>query len=198
MKTLFIILIAGLTQACAFTDAQLDIAANPESNIIGPISEEDSIKFTLPNLQDARLNKARIGWKKNGYGQNTADITTLKPVEEIVEGALIEAIRDNGHQILIDNAEISIIGTVDHFWFETDTNFWTVEFIGDVSCTLEFIDISSKESLYKSTYSGNHRQKVAGGLEKTWTDVMNKTLDKLIEDIVFDEDLAEVLRDYKN
>ncbi|HEY7772758.1 MAG TPA: hypothetical protein VIC26_06240, partial [Marinagarivorans sp.] len=129
MKKIFVLIAVGLLQACAFTDAQLDIGANPDSDIVGPVSEADVIKFKLPEMEDARDDKQRIGWKKNGYGQNTADITSLLPVEDIVENAFVEAIKDNGHEAVMDNAEVAITGTVDRFWFETDTNFWTVEFI---------------------------------------------------------------------
>jgi hypothetical protein len=36
----------------------------------------------------------------------------------------------------------------------------------------------------------------AGGLEKTWTEVMAKALDKLIEDITLDEDMADALKEH--
>ena len=52
---------------------------------------------------------------------------------------------------------------------------------------------TTKQSIYKSKYSGNYSDTKAGGLEKTWTEVMNKALDKLIESIVLDEELAAAL-----
>jgi hypothetical protein len=51
-----------------------------------------------------------------------------------------------------------------------------------------------QESVYKSKYSGNYAEQTAGGLEATWTKVMDKTLDKLIEDVVLDEELANALK----
>jgi hypothetical protein len=33
-----------------------------------------------------------------------------------------------------------------------------------------------------------------GGLDKTWSEVMGKALDKLIEDVVLDEDLADAVK----
>lgn len=29
---------------------------------------------------------------------------------------------------------------VDRFWFDLDVNMWTVKFIGDVQCTVDFIE----------------------------------------------------------
>jgi uncharacterized lipoprotein YajG len=185
-----------LLQACAFTDSTLNVAHDSDANITGPISEAEGISFLSPRLEDARLDKARIGWKKNGYGMNTADITAEQDVDVIVENAIIDAIQDNGHAV-VENGRVKIVGTVDRFWFETDMNFWTVEFIGDIQTTLEFVDAVTNSTIYQSTYSGNYREKTAGGLEKTWTEVMSKAMDNLIEDIVFDEELTEALNGFR-
>jgi hypothetical protein len=93
-----------------------------------------------------------------------------------------------------DDGSIQIVGTVDRFWFETDMNFWTVKFIGDVQCTLDFVDAQTGQSIYKSSYAGSYAESKAGGLEQTWTIVMNKALDKLVEDIVLDDELATALQ----
>ena len=196
MRNLAVITAFLLLQACAFTDATLKVEHDSAVDITGPISEAGAIVFSAPQLNDARLDKARIGWKKNGYGMNTADITSEQPVDVIVADAIIDAIKDNGHSISEDG-QVRIIGTVDRFWFDTDINFWSLEFIGDVQCTLDFIDSASNTSIYRSSYSGNYKEKTAAGYVKTWTEVMSQAIDKLIEDIVFDEDLKEALAGYK-
>ena len=185
-----------MIQACAFTDATLKVEHDDEVNITGPISEAGGIAFSAPQLEDARLDKARIGWKKNGFGMNTADITSEQTVDVIVENAIMDAIKDNGHSVAEDG-QVRITGTVDRFWFETDVNFWSIEFIGDVQCTLDFIDSATSTSIYSSSYSGTYKEKTAAGYVKTWTEVMSKAIDKLIEDIVFDEDLTDALSTYK-
>lgn len=196
MKKAITLTVILLLQACAFTDSTLNVAHDSDANITGPISEAEGISFLSPRLEDARLDKARIGWKKNGYGMNTADITAEQDVDVIVENAIIDAIQDNGHAV-VENGRVKIVGTVDRFWFETDMNFWTVEFIGDIQTTLEFVDAVTNSTIYQSTYSGNYREKTAGGLEKTWTEVMSKAMDNLIEDIVFDEELTEALNGFR-
>lgn len=196
MKKLMAIAAILMIQACAFTDATLKVEHDDEVNITGPISEAEGIAFSAPQLEDARLDKARIGWKKNGYGMKTADITSEQTVDVIVENAIIDAIKDNGHSVAEDG-QVRISGTVDRFWFETDVNFWTLEFIGDIQCTLDFVDTATNESIYSSSYSGTYKEKTAAGYVKTWTEVMSKAIDKLIEDIVFDEDLTDALSTYK-
>jgi uncharacterized lipoprotein YajG len=196
MKKLMAIAAILMIQACAFTDATLKVEHDDEVNITGPISEAGGIAFSAPQLEDARLDKARIGWKKNGYGMKTADITSEQTVDVIVENAIIDAIKDNGHSVAEDG-QVRISGTVDRFWFETDVNFWTLEFIGDIQCTLDFVDTATNESIYSSSYSGTYKEKTAAGYVKTWTEVMSKAIDKLIEDIVFDEELTDALATYK-
>lgn len=192
-RFLALVAVVALLQGCAFTPAKLDVQVNPATRIAGPLGDVEPIKFSQTQLEDARQDQARIGWKKNGYGQNTADITTAQPVDQIVASTIDKAIADSRHS-LGDDGTIQIAGTVDRFWFDTDMNFWTVTFIGEVACTLDFIDVQTKQSIYKSKYSGSYSVDKAGGLNKTWTEVMAKALDKLIEDVVLDEDLADALK----
>jgi uncharacterized lipoprotein YajG len=196
MKKIVMMAVVLLVQACAFTDATLKVEHDEAANVIGPLSETKGISFSAPQLEDARLDKARIGWKKNGFGMNTADITSEEPVDVIVESAITDAIKDNGH-LIEDDGRVRISGTVDRFWFDMDVNAWSIEFIGDIQSTLVFFDTMTNSTIYKSTYSGNYKEKTGAGYVKTWTEVMGKAIDNLIEDIVFDEDLSEALEDYK-
>lgn len=191
------IVFALLIQACAFTDSTLPVSHNSDADIVGPISELDTINFSLPTMKDARDDRDRIGFKKNGYGQNTADIFTEQTVEAIIENAIVDTLTDNGHAVL-ETANIGVTGTVDRFWFEMDVNFVTIEFIGNVQCTLNFVDLTSNETIYTSSYTGSHKKKTGAGLEKTWTNVMNQAVDSLVEGIVFDDELAAALEEYSN
>jgi uncharacterized lipoprotein YajG len=194
-RTLLLAAIVVL-QGCAFTKATLDVHASPDLRVAGPLSDIEPLRFDAPQLDDARLDKARIGWKKNGFGQNTADITTAQPVDELVESAVSKALTDTRHAVGGDG-RIQLVGAVERFWFDTDTNFWTVKFMGDVQCSLDFIDAQTKQSIYKKKYAGSYAEDKAGGLNKTWAMIMGKALDKLIEDIVLDEDLATALKAWR-
>lgn len=185
--------LVALLQGCAFTPAKLEVQATPETRVAGPLNDVQPIRFRATRLEDARQDRARIGWKKNGFGQNTADITTSQPVEQIVGSTIDKALVDSRHSVG-DDGVIQIVGTVDRFWFDTDVNFWTVTFIGEVACTLDVIDPQTKQSIYTSRYAGSYSEDKAGGLEKTWSEVMGKALDELIEDIVLDEGLADAMK----
>ena len=181
-----------LIQGCAFTTARLNVAVPPGANFKGPISQVTPKKFDIQPLEDERSDKARIGWKKSGYGANTADILSTRPVTELVAEAIRAGLQQNGHAIATP-ADIVISGSVTRFWFEVKPNFWTIEFTGNVECDLRFVKAGTTQEVYKSRYSGTYTKKTGGGLEATWTEVMDASLQKLAEDIVFDANLIEAL-----
>lgn len=194
MKLLKIATLAAavFVQGCALTDATLDVHHSAEVKVAGPLGDVKSLNFMTPTLDDGRLDRARIGWKKNGYGQQTADITTTTPVDQIVENAVAKALTDANHKVG-SSGDVMVTGTVDRMWFDVDVNFWTVKFLGDVQATLDFVDAATKASIYKSRYTGSYTESKGGGLEKTWSMVMSKALDKLVESIVLDDELAAAL-----
>jgi uncharacterized lipoprotein YajG len=181
-----------LIQGCAFTTARLNVAARPNADFKGPLSQVAATKFDVQALTDARADKARIGWKKNGYGSNTADILSTRPVPELVVEAIRAGLQQNGHTVAAPG-DITITGSVTRFWFEVKPNFWTIEFTGNVECDLQFTKAGTTQEVYKSRYSGTYTKKTGGGLEATWTEVMDASLEKLVEDIVFDANLIEAL-----
>jgi uncharacterized lipoprotein YajG len=192
MRVFLLAAVFALVQGCAFGTARLNVAARPSTSFKGPLSQVAPLSFDVMPLEDARSDKARIGWKKNGYGQNTADIVTIRPVAELVAEAIRAGLQQNGHTASVP-ANINISGSVTRFWFEVKPNFWTVEFTGNVECDLEFVSTRTGMTVYKSRYSGTYTDKTGGGLEATWTQVMDASIEKLVEDIVFDANLIEAL-----
>jgi hypothetical protein len=189
---IILLLTVILIQGCAFTTARLNIAARPNTDFKGPISQVAPTKFDVQALTDARSDKARIGWKKNGYGSNTADILSTRPVTDLVAEAIRAGLQQNGHTLALP-ADITVSGSVTRFWFEVKPNFWTIEFTGNVECDLQFVKAGTNSEVYKSRYSGTYTRKTGGGLEATWTEVMDASLEKLVEDIAFDANLIEAL-----
>ena len=192
MRNIILVILTLTLYSCAHTDSVLEVQHDAEMSFAGPIQEIESLSFQPANIEDNRSDKERIGWKKNGFGQNTANITTSQPVMSIVSDGIKTGLEQNNH-IVSDDGRIKIEGKINKFWFDTDVNFWTVEFIGDTQCELVFIDKMTNEQIYKSTYSGSYSEKKGGGLSKTWQRIMSKAVDNLVEDIMFDEDLADAL-----
>jgi hypothetical protein len=193
---IILLLSVVLIQGCAFTTARLNVAVRPNTDFKGPISQVTPTKFDVQALADERSDKARIGWKKNGYGSNTADILSTRPVTDLVAEAVRTGLQQNGHSISLP-ADIVVSGSVTRFWFEVKPNFWTIEFTGNIECDLQFVKAGTAKEVYKSRYSGTYTRKTGGGLEATWTEVMDASLEKLVEDIVFDANLIEALNSPK-
>lgn len=188
-----LLLTVVLMQGCAFTTARLNVAARPNADLKGPLSQVAPTKFDVQALADERTDKARIGWKRNGYGGKTADILSTRPVTDVVADAVRAGLQQNGHTAAIPG-DIVVSGSVTRFWFEVKPNFWTIEFTGNVECDIQFVRTGTKQEVYKSRYSGTYTRKTGGGLEATWTEVMDASVEKLVEDIVFDANLIEALK----
>ena len=83
-------------------------------------------------------------------------------------------------------------GEIKVFWFETDVNFWDVEFIGQIECDLSFS--TEHRELYRNSYVGSYNHRSSGA----WSDqpfhiAMNGALASLAEDIAYDAELAAAL-----
>jgi uncharacterized lipoprotein YajG len=193
MKKYAALVLVALLQGCAFTTAHLDVAMPPDANVKGPLDQLKPTTFEIKPLGDTRNDTARIGYKKNGFGQNTADILTNQPVSNIVVDAVTAGLTQNGQTVGVPS-DVTVNGSVTRFWFEFKPGMFTVDFTGNVECDLEFVSSKTGVSLYKSHYSGTYTERSAGGLDGTWTEVMDKSVAKLVEDVVFDPELVQALK----
>ncbi len=131
------VLVSG---GCAFTQANLNVKYDSETSRIGPLASLKPATIDLKEFVDKRPEKLRIGYKRNGFGQNTADIVTQKPVPQIVREALLAEFTKNGHIVGTSGQSFIISGDITSFWFDYQVNFWTIEFMGTVGVNLNVID----------------------------------------------------------
>ncbi|HEY5642751.1 MAG TPA: hypothetical protein VIS31_07730 [Woeseiaceae bacterium] len=199
MKESSMFLVAALLGGCALTDATLEVSHDPESVQTGPLAEAVSVTFVPGALEDARQDQQRIGYKKSGTGVNTANLTTDKPVTDIVMDAIVHAIEANGHTV--GDSGVGVSGEVSLFWVDLEQSLWraevignSVEVVGSVEATLRFTDTASGDLLYERGYKGSYSDKVQIVTNGTYDAAISGAIGNLIDEIVFDEDLAEVLR----
>jgi Uncharacterized lipoprotein len=148
----------------------------------------------IGEFKDVRPERDKIGYKRNGYGMKTADIVTQKPVPEIVREAVTAEFSKNGHATAAKTPELVLAGEVNTFWFDTQINFWSVEFMGTVSVDLNLTDGQTGASVLARKYQGHFNEKSLGGLNATWERVMNAALALMIEEMSTDMKLLEALR----
>lgn len=176
---------------CALTDAALDVAPDATAIGPGPLSEVGELSFSMGDIQDMREDKERVGYKKNGFGQNMGSITTAQPVPTVVGDAIAAAMVANGHSQ--GEGGVSINGTVNSFWMETDINFSNIEMSCNINVDLGFADAASGAEIYSSSYSGSYSDKKQMGTESNMQEIINGALQALADEIVFDAELAEAL-----
>jgi hypothetical protein len=191
--SLYIILLSLTFGGCAFTQANLNVGYDETKASRGPLSNIPPQQLAIGEFKDVRPERDKIGYKRNSYGMKTADITTQKPVPEIVRAAISAEFSKNGHSTAVKNPDLVLAGRVTTFWFDYQINFWSVEFMGTVAVDLNVTD-GNGVSLLARKYQGHFNEKSMGGLEGTWERVMNTALASMIEEMSTDNQLLEVLR----
>jgi uncharacterized lipoprotein len=182
---------AMLVTGCAFSTSKLDIAYS--ANQAGPLATVAPREVSVGPFADKRPDVARIGYKKNGFGQKTADIVPARPVAEIVRDAIAAELAKNGHRAAAATPPaLSISGEVTEFWFDLSIGAFTIEYTGRVGATVNIQDPSGGPALTKR-YQGVQVEKRMGGYEGAWTEVMNTALSKMVREISTDPELADAL-----
>lgn len=86
--------LAGLVSGCAFEPGYLR-TTNP---IVGPVTQGQGRGQTFSiTVEDARLDRGRIGIKRNGYGMETANIYGEGAVDGWLKESLAQTMREAGY-----------------------------------------------------------------------------------------------------
>lgn len=169
--------------ACAFGDETLKLAYDAESAKAGVLSEAASATVDVKDVDDARVEKNVIGYKRNGFGAKTADILSERPAPELVKEALIATLEENGHKVDAAQDRFAVKTKLNNFWFDYKTGLVTVEFFGSIQAEISVIDQQTGQTVYTELFDGYHSEKTGGGLSKTWTRIMNAALADLVNKV---------------
>jgi hypothetical protein len=156
------LLLLALLPGCTLTKAHLDVHLADQEARRGPLSSLSPVQLQLTGFTDSRRDPERIGYKKNAYGMNMADILTKRPVPEIVREAVQLTLEKNGHS-KGETAPVRLDGDVQQFWFGTQVNFFTIEFMGTAECKLTLTDTATGSLVYEGGYTGHYNEKTAVG-----------------------------------
>lgn len=179
IRILTIVAFALITTACAFGDESLTVAYNAETAKQGLISEAPPATVYLADVEDRRVEKERVGYKRNGYGMKTADILSERPAPEVVKEALAAVLTKNNHVLGPQDSRYALQTTLTNFWFDYKSGFVSVEFYGSIQAELSLVDQTSGQKVYSEIFDGYYSEKTGGGLKKTWERIMNAALDDL-------------------
>jgi uncharacterized lipoprotein YajG len=187
---LSIIVLSG----CALTQANLNVKYAEENARKGPLSSVNPLNIEVGEFIDKRPETGKIGYKRNGFGQQTAKIVTTQPVPQIIREAISTEFIKNGHLVTNVNRNILLSGTITSFWFDYQMNFWTIEFMGTVGVDLNVIDGKSGAVLLTRAYQGHYNEKSMGGLEGTWERVMSTALERMVQQMSTDNKLIQIIK----
>ena len=182
-----------LTSGCAYSEAKLDIRYPTGLNKKGPLSSLKSVRVQVLQFTDKRPQPDKIGYKRNGFGGNSANIVTIKPVPDILHEGIEEMFRKNDHTVINGNADIIVSGDISRFWFESQMNFLTMQFMGTMDINLVIKESATNKVLLSKHYSGHNNEELYSGYHKEMARVMNATLEDLISKIEMDPQLVNSL-----
>ncbi|HKZ57794.1 MAG TPA: YajG family lipoprotein, partial [Thermodesulfovibrionales bacterium] len=120
---------------------------------------------------------------------------SMIPVPQIIQEAIITEFEKNGHIMFRDNRDILLSGIINSFWFDSQMNFWTVEFMGTVSIDLNVSDAKTGTVLLTRSYQGYYNEKSMGGLQGTWERIMNEALKRMVQQMSTDNKLIQIFKD---
>lgn len=189
-----LLVVLATVGGCAFTQATLNVGYTEAMANRGPLSSIAPRRIDVGAFADKRPETNKIGYKRNGFGQKTADIVTAKPVPDIVKEALIAEFKKNGHDVTTAERDLVLAGDITTFWFELQVNFATIEFFGTSAITLNVVDGRTGTTLLTRNYQGHYTEKSLGGLDATWERVMNEALQRMVREVATDLQLIRVLK----
>lgn len=194
-NTLLVGVAALSVTACAFGDETLTLDVDGTLRP-GLLQEATTTTVTVADATDGRgavdpvgkpdhkdmQRPAFVGYKRNGYGQKTANIVTDRPVTDVVTEALVRMLEKNGHQVGED-APLRFETTITAFDLDMKSGLVTVEFIGSVEADVRLLDTRTGQELYSGSFRGNETRKTGGGLSGTWTTILNEALADMVRRI---------------
>ena len=136
MRKHLLVPVVVLAHGCVFDDVHIPMTIPQDETLTGYLSDVASRDFTAVKIIDAREDRTRIGFRRNGFGQETADILSDEPVEIVVQRAVETMLANNGHKLA--DSGIQVTGAISAFWIEQDWNYYDTEFIARIECELVF------------------------------------------------------------
>ena len=181
---------------CALSDAKLDVRYDQDKIVPGPLSKVKPVIIQVTKFEDKRSKTEQIGYKRNLFGWATADVLTNEPVVDIVRNAVVATFEKNGHIVSDEQPNIVCSGDVETFWFETQVNFWTEEFMGTIDIILTIKDPSTNSNVFSKRYVGHKNAEMMYGYHKEMAQVMNSTLKDVMSQIETDPELIDIIKHY--
>jgi len=104
-----------------------------------------------------------LGHKKAAFGVIMADIRTCRPFTEIIGSAVAMQLRFEGHDFVLQDADIIVTGEIADFGVATSVGFSTWDAVGTIDVTLKFRCASCPEAILTRRYQSKQVVKTMMG-----------------------------------
>jgi hypothetical protein len=180
------------------TSSVLDVRYPESSARAAMLAVVPPRRIEIRPVLDRRTDTVRIGVRS----ENRQDVTTRRPVAEIVRDALVVEMTRNGHSVVADRRDVVLAAEVEEFWIDVVTGYKSSLYVGKVVIALAVVDGDSGRPILARRYVGTKRRQTAaadGGAKDAAREVMQAALARAMHDLATDPTmraaLAEPTRD---
>jgi len=154
MRVLACVMIMLTLNACALTVDEVDLAYQPQSNVV-PVGGAESVRVTVNTADGRTANRDRISVKKNGYGMEMAAIVAKQEVPKVVGAAIEQELKARGFQIAA--GKVFVLAEVNKFYNDFKIGFFAGDGGGEVMLSVQVLNADGR-SFYAKVYSGEYME----------------------------------------
>lgn len=149
ISRLLLALAASVTlTGCAFTSEKIDIHYVQQQGVAQIPGADGSVVSV--EVTDSRVDKTRVSSKKNGYGMETAPITSNEEVTTTVARALEQEIRARGFRAGSGAGNLKLNAEINRFYNDHKIGFFSGDAVADLSLSVR-LSTASDKLLYSRT-----------------------------------------------
>ena len=181
-----VLLVAG---GCGASTTTLDVgypAAGANRAMLGSIAP---LRIAISPIVDRRADALRIGSAPKGG----KDITTSRPVPDIVHDAIVTEIGKNGHAVVTVDTDAVVAAEVDEFWLDIVPGYPDTHYVGKVVIALAVVNGRTGERLLARRYVGIRRQQAGPDSPDARREAMDTALARTMRDLATDQELVAAL-----
>jgi uncharacterized lipoprotein YajG len=201
------IFIAFLVPACGPKIIKIEPIPKLEGGSI--LRQIDSLTFIINEVKDGRPELIKTVLFNKGDGSHDIVNSSYDPrlvgieprVKDIVAQAITAELMRNGHKMLgpknLGNADVVIDITIQKYWCQTVTGFWTVNYKGRVETFVKMAMPLDSDEVFTKTYGGSYDDIPALAGFGPIKGVLNEALLNMIKDFTTDPELLDFLQKVK-
>lgn len=211
MKQAIVAALALMLGACAFGDTTVELSKITTETVSKPglIGRADPVlmRFDTVALQRPQrfpddvtepgdpIEDILFSYKYNGYGVQTGNLISDRPLQDLVANHVKAGLTANGH-LVVDNGEQFVAKlAVKDFWANFSGGLVTVEITANTEVELVLTSATTGEEIYREAFSGFSSVRTGAVNYRTYRIQLQNALDDMVQQIILSPDLLQALQD---